>query len=199
MSKQRIINTRFWQDTYISELDPIEKLLFLYFLTNPLTDICGVYEIGLRQVALDTGIDREDMLPRLLSRFQKDDKIYYIDGWIYIKNFTKHQNLNPKVEIGIKRCFEAVPSHIRESIDSLSKSIAPNLTKLNLTKPNLTEPNVKPERADKEVFEMINLFKEINPLNYADFFRITTERKACEKLLTLKEVEWEKVIPQFRS
>ena len=37
MAKTRIINTRFWIDDYTSNLDPIEKLLFLYFLTNTAT------------------------------------------------------------------------------------------------------------------------------------------------------------------
>ena len=34
MSKKRWINTKFWDDEYITELESIEKLLFLYFLTN---------------------------------------------------------------------------------------------------------------------------------------------------------------------
>ena len=54
-----MVNTKFWDDTYIVTLDPIEKLLYLYFLTNPLTNICGIYEIQLRRVAFDTGIDKE--------------------------------------------------------------------------------------------------------------------------------------------
>ena len=35
MAKQRYINTKFWRDSYIEDLDPIEKLLFLYLLSNP--------------------------------------------------------------------------------------------------------------------------------------------------------------------
>ena len=63
-----MINTRFWIDDYISHLDPTEKLMFLYFLTNPLTDICGVYEIPLKNIALDTGIDKE-MVEKIIKRF----------------------------------------------------------------------------------------------------------------------------------
>ena len=43
-NKQRYVNTRFWNDTYVSSLDPIEKLLFIYLLTNEHTNISGVYE-----------------------------------------------------------------------------------------------------------------------------------------------------------
>ena len=41
--KHRYIKTKFWDDSYIIELNPHEKLLFLYLITNPLTNIAGVY------------------------------------------------------------------------------------------------------------------------------------------------------------
>ena len=100
MAKNRYINTKFWDDNYISELDPIEKLLFLYLLTNPITNIAGIYEIPLRRIAFDTGID-SDMVKKILERFERDKKIFYKDGWIIIKNFIHHQAINPKVKKGI--------------------------------------------------------------------------------------------------
>ena len=59
MAKERIVNTRFWSDTYISNLDPIEKLLFLYLITNQYTEISGLYELPLKYMAVDTGIDKD--------------------------------------------------------------------------------------------------------------------------------------------
>src|SRR5436309_789071 len=59
MATQRLVNTNFWKDTYIIDLDPTQKLLFLYFLTSPRTSLAGVYEISLREAAFDTGIDRD--------------------------------------------------------------------------------------------------------------------------------------------
>ncbi len=55
LAKQRIVNTKFWDDSYITRLTPTEKLLFLYLITNPLTNISGVYELPLKRVAFDTG------------------------------------------------------------------------------------------------------------------------------------------------
>lgn len=101
MAKERYVNTKFWNDTYIINLDPIEKLLYLYFLTNPLANISGVYEISLRQVAFDTGIDK-DMILKILERFEEDKKMFYKDGWLCIKNFLKHQKMtNPKIKKGV--------------------------------------------------------------------------------------------------
>jgi hypothetical protein len=116
--KKRMIDTKFWSDSYISELDPAEKLLFLYFITNPFTNICGIYEITLKQVALDTGFDKE-MILKILKRFQNDEKIYYIDGWVWVKNFLRHQKASGNVALGIKNGYSTVPSNILTKIKEI--------------------------------------------------------------------------------
>ena len=120
-----MVNTRFWDDDYTSNLDPIEKLLFLYFLTNTSTNICGVYEIPLKKIANETGIDKE-MVLKIIQRFTKDLKIFYRDGWLVVRNFIKHQNQrSPKIQRGIEIELENAPEHIRnllelKGIDTLS-------------------------------------------------------------------------------
>lgn len=125
MAKFRMVNTRFWVDDYITQLDPIEKLLFLYFLTSPYTDICGIYEVPLKHVALETGIDR-DMVVKIIKRFTKDKKIFYEKGWVGIANFTKHQQRNPKVDRGIEIGLSNAPKSLKDRLsigyDTLSHS-----------------------------------------------------------------------------
>lgn len=142
MTKQRYINTKFWDDSYVIELDPIEKLLFLYFLTNPLTNISGVYEISLRRIAFDTGIDSE-MVLKILTRFKDEGKAYYIEGYLAIQNFVKNQNLNPSVVEGIKRELKLIPKPILNILSQSGYSLSEPVL-LNLTKPNLTKLNGKP-------------------------------------------------------
>jgi len=112
MSKTRMVNTRFWNDGFVSHLDPIEKLLFIYFITNEHTNICGIYELPLKIAAIETGIDAsmfEKVLPRL------SEKIVYIDGWVVIKNFTKHQSGGlPKVKRGIELALDSIPQDVYE-------------------------------------------------------------------------------------
>ncbi len=116
--KNRIVNTHFWEDNYITTLDPIEKLLFIYYLTNPMTDISGIYEIQIRRIAFDTGIDK-DMIEKITNRFSEDKKIFYIDGYIYVKNFRKHQNNNPSIEIAIEKSLDEIPEEIMNKIKAL--------------------------------------------------------------------------------
>ena len=133
MSKKRYIDTKFWDDNYIINKDPIEKLLFLYLLTNTLTNIVGIYEISLRRIAFDTGIDSE-MVDKILKRFEADDKIKYVNGWIAIKNFIKNQLSNPSVNKGIEMLLKEVPDYLVEWVnidwDRLSGSVT-NLILLN--------------------------------------------------------------------
>ena len=116
MAKQRYINTRFWQDNYISNLDPSEKLLFLYCLTSPSTNISGAYEIPLKIIAADTGFDK-DMILKIFARFEKDNKIIYKDGWLFIVNFIKHQSSKSvSVQIGINENLKDAPQWIKDRV-----------------------------------------------------------------------------------
>jgi hypothetical protein len=116
MSKNRYVNTKFWDDSFIIECDPIEKLLFIYFLTNPLTTICGIYEITIRRIAFDTGIDK-DMVLKILDRFEKCKRIKFENGWVGIKNFIKHQsmsdNVKDKVRTGIELSLDNAPKNLK--------------------------------------------------------------------------------------
>lgn len=147
MAKQRYINTKFWSDNFIVQLDPTERYLFLYLLTNEHTNISGIYELPLRTMAFETGLEPE-MLQKILDRF--DPKVIYVEGWVGIRNFTKHQSSNDKVRAGIERAIKEVPvsvlkalgfDSVPEAIHSLLKAtIGPELLNTNSnSNPNRTE------------------------------------------------------------
>ena len=158
MAKERIINTKFWDDNYIVTLDPIEKLMYLYFLTNPLTNISGIYEIPLKTMGFDTGID-PDMVKRVLMRFERDGKVFYRSGWIGIVNFIKNQHIESEsVKIGIMRELNLAPEEIKEAtlgrgyregggrVGGVSNIL--NLTKLNLS---AAPPKAETDISDSDI------------------------------------------------
>lgn len=167
MAKTRIINTRFWIDDYTANLDPVEKLLFLYFLTNTATEICGIYEIPIKTIAIETGIESK-IVEEILKRFTRDKKVFYIDGWVYVVNFTKHQTKNPSVEQGIKRCLGEVPQEIKLKAEKLIQrgnregTATPQRGLLNLTKLNLTKPKGESRFAPPSLKEVSDYCKELN-------------------------------------
>jgi len=134
MAKQRIVNTKFWDDSYIACLAPTEKLVFLYLLTSPLTNISGVYELPPKRAAFDVGVE-EKTLDKIFGKFETDRKIVRKDSWVGIVNFIKHQTLNPKVKLGILSELGKAPKELVEtmSIDYRRLGRAPDsLSHLNL-------------------------------------------------------------------
>ncbi len=119
-SKLRSVNTHFWDDQYVINLDPIEKLLFLYFLTNPLTTLAGIYEVNLRRIAFDTGIDR-DMVLKILERFEKDKKIIYKEGYIILLNYIKNQKYNSSMIQSASNFVKSLPQNILEILSNLKE------------------------------------------------------------------------------
>src|SRR3990167_8158593 len=112
MATERMINTRFWSDSFVADLNSLDRYLFLYFLTNEHTNICGIYEIPLKRIADETGIERE-MLTKMLKRLK--GRVEYKDGWVIVVNFTRYQRLkSDSVREGIKKRLETVPKRIIE-------------------------------------------------------------------------------------
>ena len=124
MSKLRSVNTHFWQDNYIIDLDPIEKLLFLYLLSNPQTNMLGIYELHIRRISFDTGIDK-DMVIKIFDRFTKANKAKYKDGYVILRNFIKHQSYNGNMETSAIKSWNELPLSIRE--DSFCEPIVKGL------------------------------------------------------------------------
>ena len=55
--KNRVVNTRFWRDSFIfNHLNPLDRYLFLYLLTNDRTNLSGVYELPIKIMSVETGI-----------------------------------------------------------------------------------------------------------------------------------------------
>lgn len=111
MSKNRMINTRFWMDSFIEKCDPTEKLLFIYLLTNNETNLLGIYEIAIRRIAFDTGIDK-DMVLNIFKRFENAGKAMYIDDHVIIINFSKHQKYNKQMLVSAKNSFDNLPKSL---------------------------------------------------------------------------------------
>jgi len=112
-----MINTKIWEDAWFNDLDPIEKLFFVYLLTNPMTNILGAYELSKGTMGRATGLESR-VVEEILRRFEDAKKVYYRDGWVVLRNFIKHQNYkSPKIITGITVELKNVPKNIAELIN----------------------------------------------------------------------------------
>jgi hypothetical protein len=153
MAKQRMINTKLWRDSYVSRLDPSEKLVFLYSLTNPETNLCGIYELPIRQICLDTGFDKE-MIIKIFERFERDERICYFDEWIIIKNALRHQNVeNSKIRAGVEKELSSLPDKLMSHTWVMHVSSVFNIIKYNITESNIIKCNDENEQGLKIDFD----------------------------------------------
>jgi len=192
MAKKRYITTEFWRDNFIDELDPVEKLLFIYLLCNPSTNLCGIYQAPLRIIASDTGIDSR-AIENIFNKLAEKKKAYYIDGWVVLPNAPKHQEIrNEKIQKGIERELSEVNKEVLMKVHSLSiPYIYPidetlYLTKPNLTKPNLTKPNGAEQSSDDNhllIIKILEKFTKIVNPNCKRYYGNKTQRSACEDLI----------------
>ena len=150
MAKQRLVNTRLWSDNWIRRINPLDRYLFLYLLTNEHTNISGIYELPITTMAFETGIDERDLEKSMLPKLEP--KVYYIDGWICIKNFQKHQSGDSeKIKIGIKSEMDRIPQEIKKKInDTLSiPYVYPMDTPRRLSVYSNSNPNLTKDSAQK--------------------------------------------------
>lgn len=115
MAVQRYISTSFWDDAWVQSIDPSEKLLYLYLMTNPLTNIAGIYKITDKRIHDDTGFNVE-MINRLMDRFKKAGKAHREGEYIIIPSWPKHQKWREKqtIETGIRKIITELPKSIRD-------------------------------------------------------------------------------------
>lgn len=108
-----MVKTKMWGDPFVRALDEKRKTLWVYLLTNVHTHICGFYELDLEVIAFESGLKEKDVQEGL-AMFS--GKIEYIDGWVCIKNYAKHQNAanSPKVRAAIEKALGEVPEHVQE-------------------------------------------------------------------------------------
>ena len=114
MATQRYISTSFWDDRWIRSLNPMDRYLYLYLMTNPLTNIAGVYSITMDRIAFDTGIDERALKP-MFNKFEKDKKVFFFESeWIILPNWPKHQQWDKR-------------SKIQNGIIAILKTLSPQL------------------------------------------------------------------------
>ena len=116
MSKKlRSVNTKFWEDPFIEELCPNDKLLFIYLLTNPLCNLIGVYEITIKRMSYDTGLKIET-IRKGLDGFERGEKVLYLENYVILINFLKNQNLNTNMIKGANTLIDELPKSLTDNI-----------------------------------------------------------------------------------
>lgn len=110
--KTRILYTEIWQDDFFSELNPSEKLLYIYYLTNDSVNIIHLYRCQPMRVSADTGIDTPIVL-KAQQKFEEAGKIFFKNGYVYLKNAHRFESyVGEKNEIAKDKLFNRLSNEI---------------------------------------------------------------------------------------
>lgn len=90
MSGYRPIYKKIWKDPDFQELEPIDKLIFIYLCTNDATTESGIYPLTTRTLANETGIELSTVCERLKNGFFKN--VFYDDEnkLIFVRKLRKY-------------------------------------------------------------------------------------------------------------
>ena len=71
MAIYRTILMSFWTDSKVADdFTPEDRYFYLYLFTNPHTNLCGCYEISIKQAVTETGYSK-DTIENLIERFEE--------------------------------------------------------------------------------------------------------------------------------
>ena len=112
MAGYRQLHTRMWSsDQWFADLTPERKLLFIYLFSNERASVIGLYELPVRVMCFETGLER-DVILQALDAFAQADKVHYDanTGVVWVRNMFKYQgSTSPKLKERIKADLKAVP------------------------------------------------------------------------------------------
>jgi hypothetical protein len=110
MAEYRTLKMAFWNDPFVESLQPSAKLLYLYLITSPHTNNLGVLEITRRRIAYETGLD-EATVDLHLAQLEESEKLFSVDGLIWLTNFVRHQtSTSPKILTTLRRMAAGIRS-----------------------------------------------------------------------------------------
>lgn len=80
VANYRNICMTFWTDSkVVDEFSPEDRYIYLYCLTNPHTNLCGCYEISLRQISAETGYTADAAL-KVIQRLDTAHNVIRYDA-----------------------------------------------------------------------------------------------------------------------
>lgn len=110
MARYRKIDPRIWNDAKFSSLSNDAKLLFIYLLTSPQTQMIGAVPMRAESVAAELGFDMKRYGIGYQELYKSGIAEYDDRGLYWVKNFLKYNSPdNPKVVISWRDSLDFLP------------------------------------------------------------------------------------------
>ena len=109
MANYRQVHVSLWKDEWFLDLEPEQKLLFIYLFSNESTSLAGIYKLAFKVICFETNLDA-DYVREALRLFTEKRKVYYEDGIVWVVNMRRyHETSSSKVQTRIKNDIAEIP------------------------------------------------------------------------------------------
>lgn len=195
MSKLRSVSTSVWSDVWFEDLNPNQKLIWLYLITNEKTNMLGIYEVSLKKISFETGVNKSE-IEKALNEFKKTGRVKYEHNHIILVKFLKHQNFNTNmkksaIDVYMKLPKELVNSDLKidktnplEGFERLSKHLG-MVRKVEVEYEVELEYELEVEKEIDHLEKIENLFNKF----WNQYDKKTNREKCFKKFQLLKENE----------
>lgn len=117
--KTRIIQTRFWDDDFVSNADLPTQHLYIYLLTSPYINLCGIFQLPERKIMFESKLT-DKQFQSAKECLEKSRKVIFYKGWVFVTNARKNNNYEnyDGNRRALERELEKVPTEVKEWFDS---------------------------------------------------------------------------------
>lgn len=117
--KTRIIQTRFWDDEFVSNSDLYTQHLYIYLLTSQYVNISGIFQLPSKKIMLEASLT-DNQFNSAKDNLEKANKVKFCDGWVYVVNACKNNKYtnSPDNQKAYDREISQVPDKVRAYFDS---------------------------------------------------------------------------------
>lgn len=204
MDVRRSINTKIWADEWFENLTAVNKLIWLYLLTNQQTNMLGVYEISIRKIAFETCLT-EDQVREAFSLFEEEKKAFYYRNFVILSNWLKNQALNSNMKIAALQTYDRLPNDLKfkinanasEGFESLIEAFQILRKKEKEKEREIErEKEVSPEKAEIDFDKIVEDYHSLCPA-LPRVTKLTDQRKSHLRA-RIKDHGEEKLLEVFR-
>jgi hypothetical protein len=113
MAEYRQIHNQFWKDSWVLDLAPEHKLLFIYLFSNERSTLLGIFELPVKAIAFETGLPVETV-EEGLRQISASGKIAYDfdSSFVWVRNLLRYnggKGASVKVRKHLERLWNNLP------------------------------------------------------------------------------------------
>lgn len=109
MAEYRTVKKGAYRDEFMLDLEPKDKLLYLWLFTNDYINAAGIMPYNPKVIEFETEMKSKD-----LDKFIENGKVVGDRGLLFIRNFVANQfkAINDRLKEGISRCLDGCSSKL---------------------------------------------------------------------------------------